>query len=82
MSVKPLRLSRMLVGRDTERMLIHNSIILKQEITITLPYNMTNAGEFLTRVLDCKGMVYAGEADGKAQNPEGIGTILNQFRPR
>lgn len=31
-------------------------------------YSISNAGEFLNRVLDCKGMVYAVEPDGEAQD--------------
>ena len=39
-------------------------------------YTISNAEEFLTRVLDCKGMVYAIEADGKAQDLKALAQYL------
>ena len=39
-------------------------------------YNISNAGEFLTRVLDCKGMVYAVESDGRAQDLKELAQYL------
>lgn len=39
-------------------------------------YNISNAGEFLNRVLECKGMVYAVEPDGKAQDLKELAQYL------
>lgn len=39
-------------------------------------YNITNAAEFLNRVLACRGMVYAVEADGRAHDLKALAQYL------